>query len=327
MTTKKVISILLICTLLLCGCSSVTQYDSTSSQLEKGITESTEETANHQDPLDEDERFLELFEVCYEEYKQKGLGCRMEYAELEDIWQANSDNEMMRNLYYFCNACGYYWLADITDDEGLKSNGNSEAAKIDPNYDGPYADEVITFAKELLGESYEEEAARAVEAQRNYDNLSMMDKVDILNMITESTSQDADELWEEIAYKYGISTSHVSLINNDYDVIKAAGEARKAKSEIDSTDIKNDAILSYGSGDVVVADTIDDLDDFLTCVAKNDNNTISQMILSGRIAYVKANTKVNIVEYKYSVIKVRILEGIYQGVECWTIMEAVQKVG
>lgn len=179
MTTKKVISILLICTLLLCGCSSVTQYDSTSSQLEKGITESTEETANHQDPLDEDERFLELFEGCYEEYKQKGLGCRMEYAELEDIWQANSDNEMMRNLYYFCNACGYYWLADITDDEELKSNGNSEAAKIDPNYDGPYADEVITFAKELLGESYEEEAARAVEEQKNYDNLSMMDKVDM----------------------------------------------------------------------------------------------------------------------------------------------------
>ena len=55
-------------------------------------------------------------------------------------------------------------------------------------------------------------------------------------------------------------------------------------------------------------------------------DAISQMILNGQIAYVENDTKVDIVEFKYTVFKVRILEGIYKGVECWTIMEAVQMV-
>lgn len=328
MIPKTIISLFLVCALFLSACTNVSQFDSNSGRQNDPIAQPTETQINSNGYSEDEERFLELFNVCYEAYQREGLGFDIDYAELEDIYQDNPDNEMMRNLYYFCTACSYYWIAGIMDNDEKKVSGNNEAAKIDPNYDGPYATEVIAFAKALLGDTYGAEAERAKVEEINYENLTMQDKIDILNTITDSvgTGTNSDELWASIAAQYGISTDHVSQINIDIEVIKAAGEEKKQAQEKESAKIEHDAILSYGSGDVVIANTRDNLDDFLTCVAKEDTDAISQMILNGQIAYVENDTKVDIVEFKYTVFKVRILEGIYKGVECWTIMEAVQMV-
>lgn len=301
--------------------------------LEKGETEETdvkEKTAEKESDGNvysaDEQEFLDIFEDCYNQYSEEGLGTQLYYAELEDIYQKHPDNEMMKNLYYFCTACDYYWLANVLNDDSEIEAGKKEAAKIDPNYTGAYSEEVVSFAKGLLGDSYAMLAEDANTEQQNYENLSMQDKIDIQNYIMTHENIDEDVLWEEIAEKYGISTEHVSQINIDIDVIKAAGEQRRKESEAANKSIQYDATLSYGAESVVIANSKDDLDDYISYLAKEDKNSISSMILNGQIAYVDNGTKVNILERKLSVAKVKILEGVYKDVEGWTIIEAAQSV-
>ena len=289
---------------------------------ENNNTES--ETYSTENLTDEEKHFLSLFKDCYDTYKKEGLGAKLYYAELEDIYQANPDNEMMKNLYYFCSACGYYYLADVMDDASDKEAGNKEAAKIDPKYNGAYSKEVIQFAKDLLGDDYATLAESATKEQENYDNLTMQDKIDILTTI-QNSSKDTDKLWAEIAKKYGISEEQVSQINIDTDVITAAGNQRKETAKKESDSLQYDATLSYGTGDVIVASSVDNLDSYLSYLSKDDKDSIWAQLLNGDVAYVESGTKVNIIQNKFATTKVRILEGTYKGNEVWTICEAVHK--
>lgn len=287
-------------------------------------TNTETETYSTEDLTDEEKNFLALFKDCYDTYKKEGLGAKLYYAELEDIYQANPDNEMMKNLYYFCSACGYYYLADVMDDASDKEAGNKEAAKIDPKYNGAYSKEVIQFAKDLLGDDYATLAENATKEQENYDNLTMQDKIDILATIQNST-KDTDELWAELAKKYGISEEQVSQINIDTDVITAAGNQRKETAKKESDSLQYDATLSYGTGDVIVANSVDNLDSYLSYLSKDDKDSIWAQLLNGDVAYVESGTKVNIIQNKFATTKVRILEGTCKGSEVWTICEAVHK--
>ena len=294
------------------------------SNTETPKTTPTAETYSTENMSDEEKHFLSLFKDCYKTYEKDGLGTKLYYAELEDIYQKNPDNEMMKNLYYFCSACDYYYLADVMDDASDKEAGNKEAAKIDPNYDGAYSKEVIQFAKDLLGDDYSTLAESATNEQNNYNNLTMQDKIDILNTIKNS-SKDTDELWTEIAEKYGISEEQVSQINIDTDVIAAAGNQKKETAKEESASIQYDATLSYGTGDVIVASSVDNLDSYLSYLSKDDKDSIWAQLLNGDVAYVESGTKVNIIQNKIATTKVRILEGTYKGSEVWTICEAVHK--
>lgn len=312
---------------MLCGCENTKSGDIESETIEE--TDSTVETSSKEfddnEYLDDEQEFLNIFEDCYNQYIVEGLGTNLDYAKLEDIYQKYPDNEMMKNLYYFCNTCGYYWLADITKDESKIEAGKMEAAKIDPNYSGAYSEEVVSFAKELLGDSYAALADDSNTEQQNYENLSMKDKIDIQNYIMSHEEIDENILWEEIAEKYGISTEHVSQIYMDIDVIKAAGEQRREESEAANESIQYDATLSLGTESVVIANSKDDLDDYINYMSKNDDSGINNLILNGQITYVDDGTKVNVLERKLAVVKVKILEGTYKDVEAWTIMEAVQE--
>lgn len=282
------------------------------------------ETYSTENLTDEEKHFLSLFKDCYDTYQKEGLGAKLYYAELEDIYQANPDNEMMKNLYYFCSACDYYYLADVMDDASDKEAGNKEAAKIDPKYNGAYSKEVIQFAKDLLGDDYATLAESATKEQENYDNLTMQDKIDILTTI-QNSSKDTDELWAELAKKYGISEEQVSQINIDTDVIAATGNQKKEAAKRESDSLQYDATLSYGTGDVIVASSVDNLDSYLSYLSKDDKDSIWVQLLNGDVAYVESGTKVNIIQNKFATTKVRILEGTYKGNEVWTICEAVHK--
>ena len=299
-----------------------TAENPTTESNENNNTES--ETYSTENLTDEEKHFLSLFKDCYDTYKKEGLGAKLYYAELEDIYQANPDNEMMKNLYYFCSACGYYYLADVMDDASDKEAGNKEAAKIDPKYNGAYSKEVIQFAKDLLGDDYATLAESATKEQENYDNLTMQDKIDILTTI-QNSSKDTDELWAELAKKYGISEEQVSQINIDADVIAAAGNQKKEAAKRESDSLQYDATLSYGTGDVIVANSVDNLDSYLSYLSKDDKDSIWAQLLNGDVAYVESGTKVNIIQNKFATTKVRILEGTYKGNEVWTICEAVHK--
>ena len=117
----------------------------------------------------------------------------------------------------------------------------------------------------------------------------------------------------------------MSQINIDADVIAAAGNQKKEAAKRESDSLQYDATLSYGTGDVIVANSVDNLDSYLSYLSKDDKDSIWAQLLNGDVAYVESGTKVNIIQNKFATTKVRILEGTYKGNEVWTICEAVHK--
>lgn len=160
--------------------------------------------------------------------------------------------------------------------------------------------------------------------EQNFRDLTMEDKADIVEWI-QSAGMDisTDELWAEIAKKYGITEEMVDKINMDPDVAYAIGRRNKARNEASQNSISYDATLSYGSGSVAIGATKEDLDEFLTNVSNYDTSANSAMVYEGRLALVEEGTKVKVLDRKLTTTKVRILEGLFKGFEGWTIMEAV----
>lgn len=290
----------------------------------------------------DEEKFLQLFEECYKKYEKEGLGVGFSYGELRDIYYKHHDNEVIKNLFFFIRACNYYYVADILEDESSRKSGKKEAAKIDPNYDGPYAKEVVTFAKNLLGDSYSELSKIAIKEEENYWNLTIEEKKDIVEYIDDNYLDiNYNVLCQEIADKYGISEEHVALIEIDVDEFYTLEEENKddykdyykddnklddiTDNDYTSPYIDYDATLEYGSGSVVIANSKNDLDNFLKSVDQGHTAAIENMVNKGLIAYVSRGTKVAIMEEKITVTKVLILEGLYEGVEAWTIREAVKE--
>ena len=161
--------------------------------------------------------------------------------------------------------------------------------------------------------------------EKNFRDLSIDDKVDILEWIqsTIGTDIDEDELWAEIADYYGITEDMVTEINFDKEATAALGRRRKAEREEKENSIEYDATLSYGNGSVIIGKTKDDLDEFLRNVSTGDDSAISVMLYEGRIAEVAQDTKAKVLDKKLTVTKVRVLDGLYAGYEGWTIAEAV----
>ncbi len=160
--------------------------------------------------------------------------------------------------------------------------------------------------------------------EENFQDLTMDDKVDIVEWIqSEGMYTSTDDLWEEIAEEYGITEDMVDEINNDPDVAYALGRRNKTRNEATQNSIQYDATLSYGSGTVAVGATKEDLDEFLTNVSNYDTSANSVMVYEGRLALVEEGTKVKVLDRRLSTTKVRVLEGLFEGFEGWTIMEAV----
>lgn len=310
--------------LLLNGCQSNSSGTSTSIKEEESVETTQPKETVDQKTIDE-KRFVELFEECYEAYQTDGIGADFNYVELEKLYKEYPENEMMRNLYRFCVSNSYFHWAQVLEKPSDIENAKEEAAKIDPKYSGPYSEEVISYAVEVLGEDYAVMAIEANKRQENYDNLSLQDKIDIQNYIADHASMNSDKLWKEIAEMYGISESHVSQVNLDFEVSKAAGAQRASKKKAESENIAYDATLSYGTSRVLVANSKEELDEYFSYLRKEDTSSINSMIFNGQIAYVANNTKVKIVDDGLTVVKVRILEGLYKDCECWTIVEAVHK--
>ncbi len=160
--------------------------------------------------------------------------------------------------------------------------------------------------------------------EQNYRNLTMDDKADIVEWIQSAGMEiSTDDLWAEIADEYGITEEMVDRINMDPDVAYAIGRRNKARNDVSEAAINYDATLSYGNGTVAIGATNDDLDEFIYNVSNDDESANGTLIYQGRLALVEKGTKVKILDRKLTTTKVRVLEGLFEGFEGWTIMEAV----
>lgn len=268
----------------------------------------------------DEERFLELFTECYNKYEQEGLGVELNYRELAEIYHKYPDNEMMKNLFLFCSTCANYRNYVISELESQLEFAKEQAAKINPNYDGPYAKEVLNLAIILLGDEYENRAAIVLEQINNYEELSFQDKMDIVERLLKNNASASDDLWQQVAKEYGISENHVFNIYTDIEVLKAVGQENVSEQEI----TEYDAYLEYGSGSVLICNSKDSMKRFVEALTMEDNDTIEEMEKNGEVSYTTKGTKCNIIERELTSYKVKILDGLYKDNMVWVIAESVK---
>ena len=272
-------------------------------------------------------RVVELFADCWAAYEKDGLRADFNYKEIEDIYKKHPNNKVIYNLYHFCTAIGRYDIYYILEEDlECIDNAKEEAAKIESDYAGPYAEEIKGFAMEVLGSEYNKLSGEAKQRENNYLNLTEQDKKDIINYIYEHEDMDSDELWTEVARMYGISEVHVTYVYTNVDILKQVGAenaAKKQTEEYDSVKVY-DGILNFNNGKVVIAASKDALDDALTATANNDEEALGELFLQSKVAFVESGCKVNIIETKTGVMKVEILTGTYKGNVVWVLREEVQ---
>ena len=86
-----------------------------------------------------------------------------------------------------------------------------------------------------------------------------------------------------------------------------------------------DAVLSYGSGSVIIFASEDAMDRYMSALVNGYQGTIDEMVANGDVGYTEKNTKCNIIEEHFTKAKVKLLDGAYEGNTVWVVIEAVQK--
>ena len=224
-------------------------------------------------------------------------------------------------MFLFCSTCANYSIYCIAELESQLEFTKDQAAKINPNYDGPYAEEVIGMAIELLGDEYASRATTVIEQKKNYEQLSLQDKLDIVNRISNNSGESSDSLWQQIADEYGISKNHVSKIYTDIDVLKSWGQENASEQET----IEYDAYLEYGEGSVLICSSKDSLRRYMEALVDGNDGTIDELEKSGEISYTSKGTKCNVIDRELTMCKVKILDGLYKGNTVWVLAEAVKE--
>ena len=87
----------------------------------------------------------------------------------------------------------------------------------------------------------------------------------------------------------------------------------------------SEATLSFGTGTVVVGTSKEYLDLFLKTVNEGNSAGITDLYNEGCIFFFNDGTRAIILDEGLTVTKIMIAEGLYNGIEGWTIMEAVHK--
>ena len=214
-----------------------------------------------QNEIDAENQVINLFAACWESYQANKFSADIDYKQIENIYKKYPDNNIISNLYAFCQSVEYFYLSDLLEKPEYKNSGKEEAAKISPDYDGSYSNEIISYAKSVLGNEYSSLAVAAKKREDNYKNLSTQDKKDIVNYIYANSNKNANDLWKEVATKYGITETKVTAIYNDVNILSAVGEENN-KAKYDAI-TEYDAILSNNGQEILVASSRDNLDSYL----------------------------------------------------------------
>lgn len=145
-----------------------------------------------------------------------------------------------------------------------------------------------------------------------------------------SSGDDDFTIYDDKNTKYSFSRTGIAEKNDDI-VYVTWGHTTKNHSNdsINNTEDLGeksyDAILKYGSGDVLICVSEDAMSRYMTALNKGDEGTIEEMQSNGEIGFTAEGTKCNIVERKATKYKVNLLDGAYAGNTVWVIIESVNE--
>ena len=109
------------------------------------------------------------------------------------------------------------------------------------------------------------------------------------------------------------------------DVANSDASGKDSTSGNSTTGIVYDATLEYGNDDVMICISEDAMERFMSALAKDNQGTVSEMILSGEVAFTPKGTKCNIVTRKFTKAQVKLLDGDYAGNTVWVVIEALKE--
>lgn len=144
---------------------------------------------------------------------------------IEDVYKQYSDDEVISNIYFYCIAKEEYEHYKSLDNSDYLATAIEYAAKIDPKYDGVYADEMQSFADTVLAEKDRDSVHEKAKGSTDYyNNLTNSDKKAICEYIQErydyydsidggyAGDKYTDIIWSEISAKYGLTESQIDTI-------------------------------------------------------------------------------------------------------------------
>ena len=162
---------------------------------------------------------------------------------IEDTYNQFPDDEVISVIYYYMTAVDCRDFYQSSSDNSWLEEAKLYAAKIPSSYNGVFADEIIPFVQDFLGDEWAELKEKSEELEHNFDNLTLKNKVEIYNFVQSkydhydklegknTGDKYSDNIFEETASKYNISVFQVKSIWNDTDVLKEANSQSLKSSE------------------------------------------------------------------------------------------------
>ncbi len=338
---KRYIFLIVGIVILLFGSLIIREYKEQQSSLSVTVDQSSSSQSEANLEKQAEAEVIELFKSVKDTIDSKGSGtAKIEYKTIEDIYKKYPDNETISNLYAFCVSNDYLYFKDLIDDDKYQKAAEEEAAKISVNYKGEYADYIISYAKNLLGDSYTAFNEEVTKAQDKYNNMTTADKAEVIKYIYsrydyydkkdgKSTGDKySNTIWSEAESKFGLTGQMIDQIWIDEDATRYYVN-QKSTSNTSSTTTSSiteyDATLEYGDGSVLIFISEDAMSRYMTALAEGNKGTISEMLTNGQVGLTDKGTKCNIVKSGLTKYQVKLLDGNYAGNTVWVIMESVKR--
>ena len=164
----------------------------------------------------------------------------------------------------------------------------------------------------------------------NSENSKKLEILDYINSridpLYETTMSDeeidakAEVVWREAEEKFGVTEMDIMTIMSDTDLLKSYYANKAKENEIKTYDA---TLEDNGYGTVAIATSKETLDEYIKALSNNDESLIGNLINSGKLGYEVNGVKVNILDMGMSVTKVKLLEGVNEGMSVYVINEQI----
>lgn len=143
-------------------------------------------------------------------------------------------------------------------------------------------------------------------------------------MTDEQLEEKANEVWADAEEKYNITETDILNMMADSDLTSEYYSNLANETTVEITNY--DATLnSNGYGNIAVAESKDVLSQYIDAISNDDDTTIGNLLISGQLAVVEEDVKVNVDDFGIATCKITILEGMYEGFSGYVISEQVNK--
>lgn len=167
------------------------------------------------------------FDVIYKfenEFRVLGTG-----KFIEDTYKKNTKDPIIANIYFYSTALKEYERYKELNSKSYLETAKEFAAKIDPNYDGVYSEEMHKLVDELIPKKQQSaDHSQASSSEDKYNSLTNKEKKAIGDYIQSrydyydklnggySGDKYSDTIMSEAASKYGLTVSQIKVIWMNY---------------------------------------------------------------------------------------------------------------